>query len=50
VDAVAAAARAAGMRVTRAVAPGTAHDWHTVQWVLASGSSSVWRRLGLEAP
>lgn len=49
-DAVAAAARAAGIAVHRVVSPGTAHDWHTVQWVLGAPSAPVWRHLGLERP
>jgi S-formylglutathione hydrolase FrmB len=47
-DAVAAAARAAGMHVTRAVSPGTAHDWHTVQWALRTQLGPIERQLGLE--
>lgn len=49
-DAVAAAARAAGIATTRVVSPGTAHDWHTVQWVLGTPSAPVWRHLGIERP
>ncbi|MGN6325341.1 alpha/beta hydrolase [Pseudolysinimonas sp.] len=47
---VAAAARAAGIRTSRVVSPGTAHDWHTVQWVLGRPSTPVWRHLGIEKP
>jgi S-formylglutathione hydrolase FrmB len=49
-DAVAAAARAAGVATRRVVSPGTAHDWHTVQWVLGAPSAPVWRHLGVERP
>jgi len=49
-DAVSAAARDAGMRVTRAVSPGTAHDWHTVQWALRTQLAPVERQLGFEGP
>jgi len=49
-DAVSAAARRAGMRVTRAVSPGTAHDWHTVQWALRTQLAPIERQLGLEGP
>lgn len=49
-DAVFAAARAAGIRATRVVSPGTAHDWRTVQWALGAPSDPVWRRLGVERP
>ena len=47
---MAAAARAAGMRVTRVISPGTAHDWHTVQWVLRTALGPIYRQLGLVAP
>ena len=46
-DSVAAAARAAGIAVTRSLSPGTAHDWHTVQWMLANGIAPIMRHLGL---
>jgi enterochelin esterase-like enzyme len=49
-DTVAAAARAAGMRVTRAVSPGTAHDWHTVQWALRTQLAPIYQQLGVERP
>jgi len=47
-DAVSAAARRAGMRVIRAISPGTAHDWHTVQWALRTQLAPIERQLGLE--
>lgn len=50
VDRIAAAARAAGIRVTRAVAPGTAHDWHTVQWLMANAFDPIAQHLGVQAP
>jgi S-formylglutathione hydrolase FrmB len=46
-DAVSAAARRAGMHVTRAISPGTAHDWHTVQWALRTQWAPIERQLGL---
>lgn len=48
VDQMAAAARAAGIAVTRVVAPGTAHDWHTVQWVMSHAFGPIATHLGLE--
>jgi S-formylglutathione hydrolase FrmB len=48
VDEIAAAARAAGMSVTRKVAPGTAHDWHTVQWIMTNAFDPLARHLGLQ--
>jgi S-formylglutathione hydrolase FrmB len=47
-DAVSAAARQAGMRVTRAISPATAHDWHTVQWAMRTQLEPIERQLGLE--
>jgi len=47
-DVVAAAARSAGMWVTRAISPGTAHDWHTVQWALRTQLGPIYRQLGVE--
>lgn len=46
---VASDARAAGMTVSRSVSPGTAHDWHTVQWVLTHGIAPIMHHLGLAA-
>jgi len=43
-----AAASAAGMRTTRLVSPGTAHDWHTVQWALIHAAVPIYAHLGLE--
>lgn len=48
IDRMAAAARAAGIAVTRRVAPGTAHDWHTVQWVMTDAFGPIAAHLGLE--
>ena len=45
-----AAASAAGMHVTRLVSPGTAHDWHTVQWALVDAAGPIYAHLGLERP
>lgn len=50
VDRIAAAARAAGIRVTRSVAPDTAHDWHTVQWLMANAFDPIAQHLGVQAP
>lgn len=50
VDRIAAAARAAGMEVTRETAPGTAHDWHTVQWLMTNAFGPIARHLGVQAP
>jgi enterochelin esterase-like enzyme len=50
VDQMANAARAAGIAVTRSIAPGTAHDWHTVQWLLANAFDPIARHLGVQAP
>jgi hypothetical protein len=47
---MAAAASAAGMRVTREVSLGTAHDWHTVQWALVHAAGPIYAHLGLERP
>jgi len=45
-----AAASAAGMHTTRSVSPGTAHDWHTVQWALVHAAGPIYAHLGLEQP
>jgi len=45
-----AAASAAGMHATRLVSPGTAHDWHTVQWALVHAAGPIYVHLGLERP
>jgi len=45
-----AAASAAGMRATRLVSPGSAHDWHTVQWALVHAAAPIYAHLGLERP
>jgi S-formylglutathione hydrolase FrmB len=45
---LAGALAAAGMRTTLVDAPGTAHDWHTVQWVLRTQLDPIYRHLGLE--
>lgn len=42
------AARAAGMRASYVVSPGTAHDWHTVQWALRTQLKPIYRQLGVE--
>jgi S-formylglutathione hydrolase FrmB len=49
-DQVAAAARAAGIATTRRIAPGSAHDWHTVQWLMTNAFDPIARHLGLERP
>lgn len=49
-DEVFAAATAAGMRATHVVSPGTAHDWHTVQWALRTQLAPIYRQLGVERP
>ena len=41
------AARAAGMTVHYQVSPGTAHDWHTVQFALRQGIPILAARWGL---
>ncbi|TPW77955.1 alpha/beta hydrolase [Schumannella soli] len=46
---MAAAAKAAGMSVTRITSPGTAHDWTTVRWSLAHGLPTIAQHLGLGA-
>jgi enterochelin esterase-like enzyme len=48
VDEMAAAARAAGIATTRRVAPGTAHDWHTVQWMMTNAFGPLAAHLGLQ--
>jgi enterochelin esterase-like enzyme len=50
VDVVAAAAKAAGIATTRRIAPGTAHDWHTVQWMMTHAFDPIAEHLGLERP
>jgi poly(3-hydroxybutyrate) depolymerase len=47
IDVVAAAARAAGVATTRDIAPGTAHDWHTVQWMMTHAFGPIAAHLGL---
>jgi len=47
-DTVFAAAKAAGMRATRQRSPGTAHDWHTVQWALRTQLGPIYQQLGVE--
>jgi enterochelin esterase-like enzyme len=49
-DTVFAAATSAGMHATRAVSPGTAHDWHTVQWALRTQLGPIYQQLGVERP
>lgn len=44
---VARAAAAAGMDVHRMIAPGTAHDWHTVQYALIHGLPLLGAKWGL---
>ncbi|MES2094482.1 MAG: alpha/beta hydrolase-fold protein [Actinomycetota bacterium] len=44
---VAAAARAAGMKVTEIVSPGTAHDWKTVQFAIRQAIPLLGDRWGL---
>nr|WP_254281023.1 alpha/beta hydrolase-fold protein [Frigoribacterium sp. VKM Ac-2836] len=47
---VSAAARAAGMEVTREVVPGSGHDWSTASRGLAAGTDWLAARLGLTGP
>jgi len=49
-EAVSVAARAAGMRASHVVSPGTAHDWHTVQWALTTQLGPIYQQLGVERP
>lgn len=49
-DKVFAAAKAAGIRATRQISPGTSHDWHTVQWALRTQLGPVYRQMGVERP
>jgi enterochelin esterase-like enzyme len=49
VDAIAADARSAGIATTRRVAPGTAHDWHTVQWMMSHAFDPIAVHLGVAA-
>ena len=42
------AARQAGIHATRVVSPGTAHDWHTVQWVLKNALTPIFQHMGLQ--
>lgn len=42
-----ASARQAGMRSAHVVSPGTAHDWHTVQWVLEHAMTPIYQHMGL---
>ncbi len=42
------AARQAGIQATRVVSPGTAHDWHTVQWVLKNALTPIYQHMGLQ--
>jgi len=46
---MAAAAKAAGMSVTRLTSPGTSHDWTTVRWSLGHGLPIIGQHLGLGA-
>ncbi len=41
------AAQQAGIHATHVVSPGTAHDWHTVQWVLEHAMTPIYQHMGL---
>jgi enterochelin esterase-like enzyme len=45
--AMSAAAQQAGIGATHVSSPGTAHDWHTVQWVLRNALAPIYQHMGL---